>query len=222
MRVTIPIDLSTWSFIPLTLFFNSRRGPPLLTPSLVLFPQESVQEEHGVCSGTWTLLSRSLSRYTFRVIGFVDNSYSNTIRPESVRSVTDRLWFLIVLAKNQGKNINHQETRKTGHTGKRWNKKSQEHGEHIPLTENKRHRQAGGSPFGYTLHWGYSSCEGPRGLKETQVGQWNFAPTYPPTVVSLFKHRCIIRLGFSNQKKLSTSLCKALLVEVVAIFAIAG
>ena len=38
MRVTIPIDLSTLSFIPLPHFFDSRRGYPLLTPSLVLFP----------------------------------------------------------------------------------------------------------------------------------------------------------------------------------------
>ncbi len=38
MRVTIPIDLSTRSFIPLPRFFHSRRVPSLLTPSLVLFP----------------------------------------------------------------------------------------------------------------------------------------------------------------------------------------
>jgi hypothetical protein len=41
MRVTIPIDLSTQPFWPLPRFFNSRRAPPLLTPSLVLFPQHS-------------------------------------------------------------------------------------------------------------------------------------------------------------------------------------
>ncbi len=41
MRVTIPIDLSTRSFIPIPRFFNSRRAPPLLNPSLVLFPQQS-------------------------------------------------------------------------------------------------------------------------------------------------------------------------------------
>ena len=41
MRVIIPLDLSTWSFIPLPRFFHSRRAPPLLTPSLVLFPQRS-------------------------------------------------------------------------------------------------------------------------------------------------------------------------------------
>jgi hypothetical protein len=38
MRVTIPIDLSTRSFIPLPLFFNSHRVPPLLNQSLVLIP----------------------------------------------------------------------------------------------------------------------------------------------------------------------------------------
>ena len=41
MKVTIPIDLSTRSFIPLPLFFNSRRSTPLLTPSLVLLPHHS-------------------------------------------------------------------------------------------------------------------------------------------------------------------------------------
>ena len=41
IRVTIPIDLSRWSFIPLPRFFNSRRAPPLLTSSLFLFPQHS-------------------------------------------------------------------------------------------------------------------------------------------------------------------------------------
>jgi len=38
MRVTIPIDLSTWPFIPLPRFFNSRRPAPLLNPFLVIFP----------------------------------------------------------------------------------------------------------------------------------------------------------------------------------------
>jgi hypothetical protein len=38
MRVTIPIDLSTWSYIPLPRFFNSRRVSPLLNQSLVLIP----------------------------------------------------------------------------------------------------------------------------------------------------------------------------------------
>jgi hypothetical protein len=36
MRVTIPIDLSTRSFIPLLRFLISRRVPPLLNQSLVL------------------------------------------------------------------------------------------------------------------------------------------------------------------------------------------
>jgi hypothetical protein len=41
MWVTIPIDLSTRSFMPLPRFFNSRRVPPLLNQSLVLIPQQS-------------------------------------------------------------------------------------------------------------------------------------------------------------------------------------
>ena len=53
MRVTIPLDLSTWSFIPLPLFFHSRLTPPLLRDSYSfpsLFPQLSVQTTHDVCS----------------------------------------------------------------------------------------------------------------------------------------------------------------------------
>ena len=41
MRVTIPIDLSTRSFIPLPRCFNSRRVSPLINQSLVLFPKRS-------------------------------------------------------------------------------------------------------------------------------------------------------------------------------------
>jgi hypothetical protein len=38
MRVTIPIDLSKRTFIPLPHFFNSRRPTPLLNPPSVIFP----------------------------------------------------------------------------------------------------------------------------------------------------------------------------------------
>jgi hypothetical protein len=41
MWATIDIDLSTWSFIPLPRFLNSRRVPPLLNQFLVLIPQQS-------------------------------------------------------------------------------------------------------------------------------------------------------------------------------------
>ncbi len=49
MWVTIPIDLSTRSFIPLPRFLNSRRVPPLLNQSLVLIPQQSAYVAHDVC-----------------------------------------------------------------------------------------------------------------------------------------------------------------------------
>jgi hypothetical protein len=49
IRVTIPIDLSTRSFIPLPRFLNSRRVPPLLNQSLVLIPQQSAKAAHDVC-----------------------------------------------------------------------------------------------------------------------------------------------------------------------------
>jgi hypothetical protein len=41
MRISIPLDLSSRSFIPLPRFIRSRRSPPL-APSLVLFPLRSV------------------------------------------------------------------------------------------------------------------------------------------------------------------------------------
>ncbi len=41
MCVTIPIDLSTRSFIPLPRFLNSRRVSPLLNQFSVLIPQQS-------------------------------------------------------------------------------------------------------------------------------------------------------------------------------------
>ncbi len=42
MRVTIPLDLPTRSFIPLPRFIHTGNTIPLLTPSLVLFTQSSV------------------------------------------------------------------------------------------------------------------------------------------------------------------------------------
>jgi hypothetical protein len=41
MRISIPLDLSSLSFIALPWFIRSRRPTPLLTPSLVLFPPRS-------------------------------------------------------------------------------------------------------------------------------------------------------------------------------------
>ena len=38
---TIPLDISTRLLMPLPPCSRSRRAPPLLTPSLVLFPQRS-------------------------------------------------------------------------------------------------------------------------------------------------------------------------------------
>ncbi len=46
MRISIPLDLSSRSFVPLPLI-RSRRPTPLLAPSLVLFPPRSV--EHAEC-----------------------------------------------------------------------------------------------------------------------------------------------------------------------------
>jgi hypothetical protein len=42
MRISIPLDLSSRSFIPLPCFIRSRRPIPHLSPSLVLFPPCSV------------------------------------------------------------------------------------------------------------------------------------------------------------------------------------
>ena len=42
IRISIPLDLSSRSFIPLPRFIRSRRPTPLLTPSLVLVPPRPV------------------------------------------------------------------------------------------------------------------------------------------------------------------------------------
>jgi hypothetical protein len=42
IRISIPIDLSSRTFIPLPRFIRSRRPISLLVPSLVLFPPRSV------------------------------------------------------------------------------------------------------------------------------------------------------------------------------------
>jgi hypothetical protein len=39
MRISIPLDLSSRSFIPPPRFMRSRRAAPLLTPSLVFTPR---------------------------------------------------------------------------------------------------------------------------------------------------------------------------------------
>ena len=41
MRISIPLDLSSRSFIPLPCFIRSRRATPLLAPSLVFPPRRS-------------------------------------------------------------------------------------------------------------------------------------------------------------------------------------
>ena len=41
MRISIPLDLSSRSFIPLPCFIRSRRATPLLAPSLVFSPRRS-------------------------------------------------------------------------------------------------------------------------------------------------------------------------------------
>ena len=41
MRMSIPLDLSSWSFTPLPCFIRSRRSAPLLGPSLVFSPRRS-------------------------------------------------------------------------------------------------------------------------------------------------------------------------------------
>ncbi len=46
MRISIPLDLSSWSFIPLPCFIRSRHPTTLLTPYLVFSPQCSVSEAH--------------------------------------------------------------------------------------------------------------------------------------------------------------------------------
>ncbi len=54
LRITIPVDLSTRSFIPQPHFFNSRRVPPLHNQSLVLFPQHLMYRYMNILSLTLT------------------------------------------------------------------------------------------------------------------------------------------------------------------------
>ncbi len=59
MKVTIPLDLSTWSFITLPHFFHSRLAPTLLTP----FP--SLISSRFLLSVTW------MSFHFIRSTGFI-------------------------------------------------------------------------------------------------------------------------------------------------------
>jgi hypothetical protein len=52
VRISIPLDLSSRSFIPLPRFIRSRHPIPLVGPSLVLFPPY----------GTWWVSSLELYR----------------------------------------------------------------------------------------------------------------------------------------------------------------
>ena len=56
------LDLPTCPFIPLPRIFLSRCAPPLLTPSLVLFPQRSAYAAHDLLS--FYSLVKMLSRKT--------------------------------------------------------------------------------------------------------------------------------------------------------------
>ena len=49
MWISIPLDLSSRSFIPLPRFIRSRRPTPFLDPSLVLFPPCSDEAAHVEC-----------------------------------------------------------------------------------------------------------------------------------------------------------------------------
>jgi hypothetical protein len=49
MRISIQLDLSSRSFIPLPRFIRSRRATPLLVPSLVFPPRCSVYAVHVGC-----------------------------------------------------------------------------------------------------------------------------------------------------------------------------
>ena len=48
-QVSIPLDLSSRSFIPLPSFIRSRIPTPLLSPSIVLFPPRSTEAAHPGC-----------------------------------------------------------------------------------------------------------------------------------------------------------------------------
>jgi hypothetical protein len=62
MRISIPLDLSSWSFIPLPRFFSSRGPNALLESSLVLLPP---------CSSQHVSKRHMLSVYFRNLLAFV-------------------------------------------------------------------------------------------------------------------------------------------------------
>ena len=68
VRISIPLDLSSRSFIPLPCFIRSRWPTPLLAPSLVLFPPSSAWETHADC--LFQRLSGSFAHHSLSVTFF--------------------------------------------------------------------------------------------------------------------------------------------------------
>ena len=64
IRISIPLDLSSRSCVPLPRFIRSCRPTPLLAPSLVIFPPHSAEVAHVEClflAFHWLLYSSSCS-----------------------------------------------------------------------------------------------------------------------------------------------------------------
>ena len=70
MRISIPLDLSSRSFIPLPFFIRSRRSTPLLAPSLVFSPRCSAHEGFFVYKFYRPFLTPHSFSVTLFTVGF--------------------------------------------------------------------------------------------------------------------------------------------------------
>jgi len=89
MRISIPFDLSSRSFIPLPRFIRSRLPTPLLAPSLVLFPLCSALVVHAGCLfysfiGLSTHQSFSVTFFTFGFRPFYSAANKNISLSENL------------------------------------------------------------------------------------------------------------------------------------------
>ena len=107
MSLPIPIDLSTCPFITVPRFFNSRRTPPLLNPSLsyfrnILSERYMVWVVHGVCS-FWNLYRLTVtvhhsSIFTFFPLALV--FFYSTVIKSSFVSLSLSLSFCLSLHRH--------------------------------------------------------------------------------------------------------------------------
>ena len=103
MRITIPLDLSTLSFIPLPRFIHTGITTPLLTP-VVLFPQSSAEAAHDVR----LMYSHVLVTFLLRVVYYETITRDLKGRPIHERRCDERppvIVFMTIEYKNTNKYV---------------------------------------------------------------------------------------------------------------------